>query len=113
MKNLFFFLLLVLSACQFKESEQNEQAVIPKDVMIDMIVDFALIDASVESDMLKDNKQIYQKKLGYYECVFEEYQFTEKEFKESYLIYSNNLTEFDLMYDEVLEKLSIKEVELN
>lgn len=113
MKKLFFFLFVILLSCQSTDSNEIEQAIIPKDVIINMIVDFALIDASVESDMLKSNKEIYQKKLSYYSCVFEAYNYTEDDFKQSYIIYSNDLIEFDLMYDQVLEKLSIKEVELN
>ena len=34
--------------------------------MIDMLVDFAILDASVENDNLKSNKAVYQKKLSYY-----------------------------------------------
>lgn len=113
MKKLIFFLILIISACQNKETEVVEQAIIPKDVIIDMIVEFALIDASVESDMLKGNKEIYKKKLSYYDCVFDNYGYSEKDFKESYIIYSNDLIAFELMYDQVLEKISIKEAELN
>ncbi len=113
MKNLIFFFLLILSACQNNKTNATEQAIIPKDVMIDMLVDFAILDASVENDNLKSNKAIYQKKLSYYVGVFEAYQYTEEDFHQSYEIYSNDLIEFDLMYDQVLEKLSIKEAELN
>jgi len=113
MKNLMFFLLLILFACQNKETTTIEQAIIPEDVMIDMIVDFSLLDVSVEKDRLKSNKEIYKKKLSYYKVVFDKFNYTEEDFIQSYQIYSEDLVEFDKMYDQVLEKLSIIEAELN
>lgn len=80
--------------------------------MVDIMVDLAISDAMVEHELLPTNQLIYQKKLTFYNNVFEKYGTSAEEFEESYRIYAEDLKHLDQMYDKVLEKLSEKEIEL-
>lgn len=112
MKNILIFLLLNgFIACQSAKQETTI-ANIPEDEMIAIMVDLAVSDAMVDHELLPTNKLIYQKKLTFYASIFEKHGYTYDEFEEAFLIYSQDLVHLSEMYDEVLEELSKKEIEL-
>lgn len=107
-----FFILLPFS-CSSGFEKNIDAPGISRDEMISILVDLSISAAMVESELLGTNPLIYQKKLGFYEDVFEKHCFTQEEVIRSFEIYSQDLKALDLMYDEVLEKLSKQEIELN
>lgn len=80
--------------------------------MILIIADLATADAMIELEALPTNKIIYQKKMSFYKSIFEKHQISQEEFEQSFIVYSSDLIAFDLMYDKVLEELSLRELNL-
>lgn len=111
-KLIIFFLVLSLS-CESGKQERAENPSVPKEVMIEIMVDLSISAALVENELLGSNQLIYQKKLGFYDDIFKKYGFTSDQVATSFKIYSEDLVALDAMYDVVLEKLSKQEIELN
>lgn len=111
MKKLAFFFLVFFVACTAQQ-EEVQIPLIPEDQMILLIADLATADAMVELEALPTNKIIYQKKMSFYKGIFEKHEVSQEEFEQSFLVYSRDLVAFDLMYDKVLEELSLRELNL-
>jgi hypothetical protein len=111
-KLIIFFLLFAIS-CESGETKRIETPPIPKDEMIQIMVDLAISAAMVENELLGTNPLIYQKKLGFYDDIFGKYGYSSEEVTLSFELYSENLLELDAMYDVVIEELSKQEIELN
>ncbi len=107
------FSILLLSACGGWQEKSEVPPTIDKATMINMMVDLAMSDAMVETEMLETNKLIYQKKLTFYSNVLDNYGYSEEDYTSSYEIYAEDLPQLSEMYDSVLMKISKKEIELN
>ena len=106
-----FLLFLSIYACQ-PDSESSPKPELSEEKMVAIMIDLAISDAMIEHELLPTNQLIYQKKLSFYEDVFERHGTSTEKFVKSFKIYSEDLKQMDAMYDRVMEELSEKEIEL-
>ncbi len=108
MKKLLLINLIWLLSCSSGNNKQvatPPENIIPKDQLIELLVDVQLIEAAIKSDdtRKKDSKSY---STYYYTFLFEKYGTSKENFIESLLYYQQNINEFDEMYTEVIKRLS-------
>lgn len=105
-----FFLCLsfFLFSCSKKE-EQIPAAIIPKEKMVQVMVDVHLAEARLQMNMAIDNNFIT--KQSYYKFIFQKYNITYADLTVSYNYYSAHPEVFSKIYDEVITELSKKQAE--
>ena len=108
MKKLLLINLIWLFSCSSGNNEQvvaPPENIIPKDKMVELLVDVQLIEAAIKSDNTrkKDSKSYT---IYYYSYLFKKYNTTKEDFIESLHYYQQNMNEFDQMFTEVIESLS-------
>lgn len=100
---------ILLISCNAKEDVPKH--VIPKDEMIDIILDIHLTDGlftitKVRRDFTKNDS------LNYYNEIFQNYGYTRADFDTSVYYYSKKINEYDKIYEEVLNRLNEMDTEL-
>lgn len=101
-----FFLLFV--SCNNKTENQTKEGIIPKDEMVEIIVDLHLADATI--NIKHFNKRSNSKKIvKYYASVLKKYGYTRLNFDESIKYYSIEPEKLDKIYDRVIQELSKKQ----
>lgn len=98
-----FVILLVLFACSSKP--KRPEGVLPKEKMIEVMVDFQLAEASILY------QQNHQQNVGfytyyYYDTILKKHGISRADFRKSIDWYKNHLEEIDDIYGEVLSRLS-------
>lgn len=106
-----FLLYILIYACQ-PGPENTPKPELSEEKMVAIMIDLAISDAMIEHELLPTNQLIYQKKLSFYEDVFERHGTSTEKFVQSFEMYSLDLKQMDAMYDRVMEELSEKEIEL-
>jgi len=106
-------LIIILGLVFFSCSNQTKvpEYVIPKDDMIDIILDIHLTDGLFTISKIR--KEITSAdSLNYYDEVFRNYGYTRADFDTSVYYYSKNINEYDKIYEEVLNRLNEMDTEL-
>lgn len=107
-----FVLGLILSACGPTAPEKSEPLpdwIIPPDKMTDVLTDVHIIEgARIGTSVLGDSLPA----IKHYEVLWSKYGITEELYDSSYRFYSRNAERMDLMYEEVLERLTKMSTEL-
>ena len=98
-------LLLIFSLFSCKNNKKTPDYVIPFDDMVDIIVDIHITDGLLTSNKIRRQLAL-QDTTNYYNNIFSNYNYTRKDFDTSLYYYSRNINQYDLIYDEVLNKLS-------
>lgn len=108
MKYLLSILLLsiiLLSACHYQNEEMDENKYIPREKMILILADIQITEAYLE-EVKKTGKRVRDTSLLYYEKVFKKHQISPLAFEESLLWYKKDFEDLDLLYTEVITRLS-------
>jgi len=105
-----FILLLVISLFSCGKKEIPDY-VIPFDDMVDIIVEIHITDGlltvgKVRRELVKTDTS------NYYNEILNNYNYQRHDFDTSLYYYSKNINEYDLIYDEVLNRLSKMDAEL-
>ncbi|NOX47876.1 MAG: DUF4296 domain-containing protein [Chlorobi bacterium] len=79
---------------------------IPRDEMVDVIVDMHLYDAIIWKEQKTKMKKIQVEKLFLYESILEKYHITKEQFESSMGFYQSDLEVLDEIYADVITKLS-------
>lgn len=96
---------IILIACS---TEKTPDYVIPKDKMIDIIVDIHMTDAMMTIvEVRRDIMKTYSDSV--YDQIFDNYGYNRHDFDTSVYYYSYDINKFDDIYKEVLNILSEKE----
>ncbi|HRW63386.1 MAG TPA: DUF4296 domain-containing protein [Bacteroidales bacterium] len=103
MKNIFllFISLFLFISCN---KPKTPEYVIPHEKMVNIIVDMHLLDGMLTVNEIrreiagKDTSNIYNSVLNYY-------GYSRHDFDTSLFYYSKNITEYDVIYQEVLNRL--------
>jgi len=101
-------ILISISSLIACSSQKTPEYVIPKDKMIDIIVDIHMTDAmmtlvQVRKDIMKEySSNVYDK-------IFTQYGYSRQDFDTSIYYYSFNINQYDEIYKEVLSVLSERE----
>jgi len=100
----FFFLLFFLYSC----SESQQQFCIPKEEMIDILVDIHIADGVLNTETFSYEDSVLRAE-NYYKNVFRKHHIDRYLFDSALTQYTQNRTLYIEMYDEVIEKLRTEE----
>ena len=107
MKHSYIIILTVLlSSCGMFEKEQDDN-IIPKDKMVEIIVDAQFVESALKVHKRKREDMVAYTD-HYYNYIFEKHNITKEEFEESLEYYSENIAELDRIYADVINILSRK-----
>jgi tRNA/tmRNA/rRNA uracil-C5-methylase (TrmA/RlmC/RlmD family) len=117
-KKIIYIFLIIFSfsfiSCNNSKNNSNEEnkefAKISKDTIILMLIDIHIADSYVSINPLGSKNKIKAK--DFYYSIFEKYNYSKETFQKNIDFYSNNPKELDKMYEEVLNKLKSKNVNL-
>jgi hypothetical protein len=103
-----FVTLILHSGCTEKVREKAipPNDLIPRDEMVDIIVDMHLYDAIIWKEQKTKTKKIQVEKLFLYESILEKYHITKEKFESSMGFYQSDLEVLDEIYADVITKLS-------
>jgi hypothetical protein len=98
------FIIIVILICSCSKEIKTPEYVIPHDKMVSIIGDMHIIDGlftvnTVRRNFIKDS-------IDYYNAIFTNYGYTRSDFDTSINFYSNNIDEYDKIYEEVLNRLN-------
>ncbi len=85
--------------------------VIPHEDMVNIIVNMHITDGLLNVNKVRRNL-VKKDSLNYYDEVFKNHGYTRSDFDTSIYYYSNNISEYDRIYEEVLNKLSEMQTQL-
>lgn len=110
-------LLVIFSGCKSEKENippEIPENIIPKEQMVDILVDVQLLEAAMKVD---DERKRKSKEYTnyYYSYLFEKYDITRNDFLESLEFYQRHIDLFDEIYADVIKQLSKfqSEIELN
>ena len=103
--------IFVLSCQNQKRLDKVPKGIIPKDKMVELLVDIHLADGIIAMRKFDSRKHEYQIE-GYYKYLYEKHGYNREIIDSSIRFYSRYPAEYDIIYDEVFEKLSKIESEI-
>lgn len=109
MKKIVFLLIVVLLSSCIKKFKTPDY-VIPHDKMINIIIDLHITDGLLTVNNVRRN--LAKDSIRYYNAIFSNYGYTRSDFDTSIYYYSENIDEYDKIYEEVLNRLNEMETNL-
>ena len=104
--------LLIASGCKDNSKTDEPENLIPRDTMVQVLMDIHLIEASIKlNNERKLNKEEYT--FYYYQYLFEKYDITKEVFDSSLIYYQHNIERFDTIYIDVISELNRLEGEIS
>ena len=101
MKNIFYILLVVVFlSCESKTNYEKPKDLIPKDQMIDLLMDMHLVNG-VTGIKSKDGSNVND----YMSVLYKKYEIDSTRFAASNLYYVSNISEYEDMFKEVEKRL--------
>lgn len=111
---LLIFFSVLLFSCEAEKKEAIPTAVpehvVPEEIMVDVLVDLHMIEASLSLKMMEDHG-VARDTSEFYN-PYKKHNITRKAFEESFLYYANQPQQLNAMYEEVLNRLNQKHVEV-
>ena len=107
-KILIFLFAFSLVNCSNKK--KTPYYVIPYDDMVNVIVEIHITDGLLTSNKIR-RKLAKQDTSNIYTSILNNYNYSRKDFDTSLYYYSKNISQYDMIYEEVLDRLS--EIESN
>ena len=104
-----FFVILVVS-CTYNSKEPDY--VIPKDDMVNIILDIHIMDGLLNINSIKDEFEEKMDSSDYYYLIFEKYGYDEKDFDTSLYYYGEHINKYDEIYEQVLNKLTLLDADI-
>jgi len=110
MRNSVIFLLaLIMFSCN--NAKKTPDYVIPHQDMVNIIVNMHITDGLLNINKVRRNL-VKKDSLNFYDAVFKSFGYTRSDFDTSIFYYSNHISEYDKIYEEVLNKLSEMQTQL-
>jgi hypothetical protein len=106
-----FILLLVFSLFSCNSKKDIPDNVIPFDDMVDIIYKIHVTDGLLTLSKVR-RSVVKIDTTNYYDALLNNYNYNRQDFDTSLYYYSKNIDQYDLIYDEVLNRLSKIEAEL-
>jgi hypothetical protein len=110
-----FFVSLCLCSITFiscsKKEEKIPEGIIPKDTMVQVMVDVHLAEARSQFSTPFDNSK--NAKQSYYKFIFKKYNLTYQQLIKSWEFYAAHPDIFSKVYEDVITELSKKQAEEN
>ena len=118
----FYFLILILTSIFLMPACSNEAPIntadfdytapIEREKMIDIMIDIHLAEALANNTKLK-REGVELKEIGeYYKDIFKVYQIDQEKFTMAFEYYTQRPNDFDLMYEELIDKMSKMQAEI-
>ncbi len=103
-----FFILVFASACNSGENSLSNppENLIPRDKMINVLVDIHLVEASM-TQFYGVTNDLKSKANIFYALLFKKYAINKTDFINSLNYYAQDLKYLDKMYQEVITRLSV------
>jgi hypothetical protein len=100
--------LILLHSCKpsVDHISQAPADLIPRDEMVDIIVDMRLLDAIISTKQKSKDKDVEDTKYFLYNSILEKYGITNEQFESSHSYYQQDLTVMDEIYGEAIARLS-------
>lgn len=109
MKNIFFFLIILIAVSCSKKEEVVPADILPADKMIPVLADMHLAEATIQLRNYGHNDSTKNLAYGFYRFIFQKHKLTEAEFHKSFTWYSQRPEKMHAIYQEVLSELSRKQ----
>lgn len=103
MKKIVFIIIVVLIYSCTNEIKTPEY-IIPHDKMVKIIGDIHIIDGLFTVNNVR--RKFAKDSIDYYNAIFTNYGYTRSDFDTSINFYSNNIDDYDKIYEEVLNRLN-------
>ena len=112
MKKYFLFLSMILFfGCIHKKEKNANSNIIPKQEMIQILVDVELAESAIAIHQNRNNNiDIYSN--YYYNSIFKKYKISRKKFEESLKYYAKKGDDFNEIFTQVINILSRKQSEV-
>lgn len=118
----FYFLILILTSIFLMPACSNEAPIntadfdytapIEREKMIDIMIDIHLAEALANNTKLK-REGVELKEIGeYYKDIFKVHQIDQEKFTMAFEYYTQRPNDFDLMYEELIDKMSKMQAEI-
>ena len=98
-------LVLLIVFSLFSCKKQTPDYVIPFNNMVDIIVEIHITDGLLTSSKVR-RELIKLDTTNYYDAILNKYNYKRQDFDTSLYYYTKNIEQYDLIYDEVLNRLS-------
>ncbi len=108
--NRFFILIVLALSLQCCTREEGDRPEIKKDKLVDVLVDIHLTDGYLSITGYRIDRD-REKIEGAYGYVLDKYGITPKQFLNTMKYYSNHVSDYENIYNSVIEKLTKMEVE--
>ena len=106
-KSILFISLLTLFSCTSKTILEKPKDLIPKDTMVLLLTDLYIAKTAFHEKNLNN-----ERKVNYTPLVYKKFKIDSARFIKSNFYYTSKLDEYDLIFNEVKEKLIAKRKEL-
>lgn len=106
-KSILFISLLTLVSCTSKTILEKPKDLIPKDTMVLLLTDLYIAKTAFHEKNLNN-----ERKVNYTPLVYKKFKIDSTRFIKSNFYYTSKLDEYDLIFNEVKEKLIAKRKEL-
>lgn len=90
---------------------EKPENLIKEDKMIEMMVDIHLAEAAYRARHLQDSSLVNSTSEDFYYAVLEDYQVADSVFENSYIYYASFPRNFEIMYQDVMNRLQELEQE--
>ena len=107
---IWIFLLLSLASCNNPPVEKPER-LIDEEMMIDMLADIHLAEASFNSLRHRDTLVENSSSIDFYYSILKKYQIQDSVFEKSFVYYASQPRKFEKMYRQAMNKLAEMEQE--
>ncbi len=109
-----FSSLIIQSGCteKVRKKQLPPDNLIPREEMVDIIVDMHLYDAIIWKEQKTKTRKIQYEKFFLYESILEKYHISREQFESSMGYYQSDLEVLDEIYADVITKLSIMKSEM-
>lgn len=102
-------LVVIINACNEDKSKEVPSNIVSEDVFVEMLKDIHIAESAVEKMRLEDVNSIIRHKKTFFLNVVNHYGLSQEDFNDNYNFYSKDVTNFSIIYDKVLEALSIEQ----
>ncbi len=104
MKNKIFIIISIALFTLYCNKTDNENQIIDKNNFISLLVDIHIFDATLVNSNMHDRK--LKKSETYYDYIFHKHKISRIDFEKTVEYYSNNIDEYNELYDRVIKKLN-------
>ncbi len=98
------FVIIVVFMFSCSTEVKTPEYIIPHDKMVNIIADIHILDGLFTVNNVR--RKFAKDSIDYYNAVFTNYGYTRSDFDTSINFYSNNIDEYDKIYEEVLNRLN-------